>query len=153
MPCFFCIAVGAAVAAGVGSSVLEGIASALGKLATAGVTVTDDTVSTQRLELRVAVPKRSGKRELPGPAPADVPVAVTVYKKHGRVRIQVLTHDVDRVEAQRVQDVLAEAMGMTIVHRATDTEQHVVHEAVERLASGSSDGGPAGIAKIKDRLT
>ena len=142
MVCFFCIATIALISGAVGASALEGIRAALEQLSKNGVRVEDDTPSTQRLELEVSVPhvQAQGAREKPGSAPATVPVAITVYKKHSRVRVQVLTHDVTRAEAEAVQDAVVAAAGLTLVHRSNEHEQHVVHEAVERLAAGD-DGG------------
>jgi hypothetical protein len=148
MVCFFCIATIALISGAVGATALEGIRAALEQLAKHGVTLADDTPSTQRLELEVAVPDvASGtEREKPGAAPATVPVAVTVYKKHSRVRVQVLTHDVTRREAEAVQDAVVAAAGLTLVHRSDVHEQDVVHEAVERLAAGD-DG--ATLAQVR----
>ena len=137
MVCFFCIATIALISGAVGATTLEGIRAALGQLAKNGVTVADDTPSTQRLELEVAVPEvKTAEDDERRTAPATVPVAVTVYKKHSRVRVQVLTHDVTRREAEAVQDAVVAAAGLTLVHRSNEHEQEVVHEAVERLAAG-----------------
>lgn len=134
MPCFFCVATVALIGSGVAATALEGIRAGLEQLARGAVTVTDDTASTQRLELDVAVPTTSALRGLPGRAPATVPVAVTVYKKHARVRVQVLSHDVTKGEAEAVQDAVVAAAGLHLVHRSRDEEQHAVHDAVDRLA-------------------
>lgn len=138
MVCFFCIATIALISGAVGATALEGIRAALEQLAKNGVKVADDTPSTQRLELEVTVPEvgPAEERDQPGAAPATVPVAVTIYKKHSRVRVQVLTHDVTRREAEAVQNAVVAAAGLTLVHRSDRHEQDVVHEAVERLAAG-----------------
>lgn len=146
MVCFFCIATIALIGSAVGASAVEGVRAALQQLSKNGVTLADDTPSTQRLELEVAVPEVAGEREKPGSPPATVPVAVTVYKKHNRVRVQVLTHDVTRREAEAVQDAVVAAAGLTLVHRSNEHEQEVVHEAVERLAAGD-DG--ATLAQVR----
>jgi hypothetical protein len=144
MACLFCIATIALVSGLVGVGTLEGIKAGLERLARGEVKVTDDTASTQRLELEVPVPKIRGEREKPGQPPAAVPVAVTVYKKHARVRVQVLTHDVDRREAEAIQDAVAAAAGLRIVHRSSAHEQEVVHEATELL--GRTPASEQGVA-------
>lgn len=137
MVCFFCIATIALIGGAVTATALEGIRSALDQLSKNGVTLADDTASTQRLELEVTVPQMNDdERDKPGTAPATVPVAVTIYKKHRRVRVQVLTHDVTRREAEAVQDAVVAAAGLQVVHRSTPEEQEIVHEAVDRLAAG-----------------
>lgn len=145
MVCFFCIATVAMITGAVGASLIEGIRAGLQQLARNGVKVTDDTPSTQRLELEVAVPQvaADAARRKQGPAPATVPVAVTIYKKHARVRVQVLTHDVTRKEAEAVQDAVVAAAGLRLVHRSDEEEQHLVHDAIERLATAESPGDAA----------
>ena len=60
----------------------------------------------------------------------DVPVAVTVYKDYGRVRIQVLTHDISREDAEKLEDMLAEALGLKIVDRSDEHDEEKEREAV-----------------------
>lgn len=140
MVCFFCIATIALVAGAMGTGTIEAIRAGLEQLSRDGVKVTDDTASTQRLELAVEVPEAARSRTAPVPAAERaVPVAVTLYKKHGRVRVQVLTHDVTRAQAEAVQDTVLKAAGLTLVHRSDEHEQHVVHDAVERLAHEHGD--------------
>lgn len=134
MPCFFCIAVGGVIAAAVAGSVVDTVRNALSQVAVGPVRVVDDNNEhTQRIELDVPVPPLPAEREKPGPRPAAVPVAVTVYPRYKRVRVQVLTHEVDRREAEAVQDVIVRALGMQVVHRSDHHEQQVVHEAIEEL--------------------
>jgi hypothetical protein len=141
MVCMFCIATIALISGAAGVSALEGIRAGLQQLSKSGVTVTDDTPSTQRLELEVAVPpveSRTAARDGARATVTSVPVAVTVYKKHGRVRVQVLTHDVGRREAEAVQDAVVAAAGLTLVHRSDEHEQEMVHDAMERLTHAES---------------
>jgi S-adenosylmethionine/arginine decarboxylase-like enzyme len=46
-----------------------------------------------------------------------VPVAIHLYKKHDRVRIQVLTHDVSQAGAEALEDHISEALGTKIISR------------------------------------
>ena len=58
-----------------------------------------------------------------------MPVSVTVYKQHKRVRIQVLTHDLSRAEAEAVEDMLARVLELRIVDRAEAHDEEKVREA------------------------
>jgi hypothetical protein len=55
----------------------------------------------------------------------SAPVAVTLYKEHSRVRIQILTHELTPEEAEKLEDELAEAVGAKIVDRSNpEGEEH-----------------------------
>jgi hypothetical protein len=58
----------------------------------------------------------------------EAPVAVTVYKEHGRVRIQVLTHALTPEEVQKLEDELAEAIGAKVVDRSNPQAEGADHE-------------------------
>lgn len=130
MPCYFCMLVGGLIATGVAGAVLDQMRSKLDGLATDGVRETQSTSSTVVLELSVPVPRLAGRREVAGKPPEAVPVAVTVYKRARRVRVQVLTHDVTRREAEAVEDAVAKALGMTVAHRSGEAQQQMVHDAI-----------------------
>jgi len=111
--CIFCIAVLAIVAGAITAAATDKIEEQLEEKASDGVTRVSDTESVARFELTVDV---SGK---------DAPVAVTLYKDHSRVRIQVLTHELTPEEVERLEDELAEAIGAKIVDRSDpDEEEH-----------------------------
>lgn len=138
MACFFCVAAGALVATGVAGAAVDAVASALQAVASRGeVRRTDQTASQVRYEM--SVPAAAAGAGLP--AGTDVPVVVTVYPRHQRVRVQVLTHDVDRRQAEAVQDVVVRALGATVVHRSDVHEHDVVHHAQEALGGASSVAG------------
>jgi len=64
----------------------------------------------------------------------DVPVVVTVYKDHRRVRIQILTHDLTPAEVEAVEDELAEALEAEVVDRSdpeAEAAGHAAHEHAE----------------------
>ena len=86
-------------------------------MAAAPVRRTVDSASAAGFETTV----RFGGRE--------VPVAVTVYKKYKRVRIQVLTHELSRAEAEAVEDLVARALDLTIVDRSDAHDEEKVREA------------------------
>ena len=112
MVCIFCIAVLAIVAGALTASSLDDMEGQLADKASGGVKRVSDTESVTRFELSVDV---SGK---------EAPVAVTVYKEHGRARIQVLTHALTPEEVQKLEDELAEAIGAKIVDRSSpETEE------------------------------
>ena len=117
MPCIFCIAVFATIAGAIAGAVIDELEE---KLRRTGHDVerSTDTESVAKFDLQVT---SSGR---------DVPVAVTVYKQYGRVRIQVLTHNITRQEAEKLEDELAEALGLKIVDRSDEREEEKVREAV-----------------------
>lgn len=128
MVCIFCIAVLAIVAGALTAGSLDQIEDQLADKASDGVQRVSDTASVARFELTVDV---SGKK---------APVAVTIYKEHGRARIQVLTHDLSPEEVERLEDELAEAIGAKIVDRSNpeaedhDEAAHEEEQVVEREA-------------------
>ena len=95
MPCIFCLAVFAMLAGTVTTLVLDQMEARLSSVAASPVRRTVDSASAAGFETTV----RLGGRE--------VPVAVTVYKKYKRVRIQVMTHDLGRAEAEAVEDLIS----------------------------------------------
>lgn len=107
MVCIFCIAVLAIVAGALTAAGVEEIEEQLADKAAGEVHRVSDTESVVRFELTVEV------------GPKAAPVAVTLYKEHSRVRIQILTHDLTPEEAETLEDELAEAIGAKIVDRSS----------------------------------
>jgi hypothetical protein len=125
MVCIFCIAVLMIVAGAISAASLDQMEEQLADKADGEVNRVSDTESVARFELTVDV---SGKK---------APVAVTLYKEHGRARIQVLTHELTPEEAERLEDELAEAIGAEIVDRSSpEGHEHEegAHEEPERTA-------------------
>lgn len=114
MVCIFCIAVLMIVAGALTAASLDRIEEQLADKADGEVTRVSDTESVARFELTVDV---SGKA---------APVAVTLYKDHGRARIQILTHELTPEEVERLEDELAEAIGAEVVDRSSSEGE--VHE-------------------------
>ena len=110
MSCTFCIV--AFVDAGTAvTGALDQLEQRLAGVADAPVQRTVDTGSVAVFELgvRLALGDRASR---------TVPVAVTVYKDHGRGRIQVLTHDVAPDDLTHLEDLVAEAMDARLVSRS-----------------------------------
>lgn len=139
MPCFFCIAVFAAVAGAVAVSALDALGGQLTGAGAQEVHTVSDTASVRRVECAFPVPAAGGSRG----EPVRVPVAITVYKPYGRIRIQVLTHSVSAAEAAAVQDAIAAALGVTVVDRSDQVSQDHVHEAVAGLGTAVPATRPA----------
>ncbi|HEX2038727.1 MAG TPA: hypothetical protein VHF47_03225 [Acidimicrobiales bacterium] len=115
MPCIFCIAVLVLVAGALTSEHLDEVEEKLrDKAEGEEVRRTVDTESVAKFELAVRVGSKSA------------PVAVTVFKDHRRVRIQVLTHDLTAEEVEELEDELAEALDAEVVDRSDPA-----HEAGE----------------------
>jgi hypothetical protein len=113
MVCFFCIAVFTLLAGAITAAALDSMEEQLEDKATDGVRRVADTDSVARFELTVEV---DGKK---------APVAVTVYKEHARVRIQLLTHELTPEQVKRLEDELAEALDAEVVDRSSPhTEEH-----------------------------
>lgn len=125
MPCFFCIAVVATLGA-TGISAAADIVDRLRQRGADNVKEVTDTESTARVEMD-------------WPADHDeVPVAVTLYKKHGRMRIQPLTHDVSRDDAEKVIRDVARALGAEIVEWSSPEEEELVRQAFETPEPGAA---------------
>lgn len=119
MPCFFCIAVLTIIAGSAIAAAVDKIEEKLSKKASGPVERVSDTESVSKWEFKVKV----GRKE--------VPVAVTLYKDHSRVRIQVLTHELTREETERLQDELADELEAEIVSRSDPEDEQKVKDAVE----------------------
>jgi hypothetical protein len=113
VPCIFCLAVFAMLAGAITTAVLDEMESRLSTVASAPIRRTVDSASAAAFETSVR----------------GVPVAVTVYKKYKRVRIQVLTHDISRADAEALENLIAQALGLTIVDRSDAHDEAKVREA------------------------
>jgi hypothetical protein len=112
LPCIFCIAVLMLVAGALTAEQVDEVEDKLGDKAEGGqVRRTVDSDSVAKFELKVRVGSKS------------VPVAVTVFKDHRRVRIQVLTHDLTSEEVEVLEDELAEALDAEVVDREDGSAQ------------------------------
>ena len=121
MPCIFCLAVFLILAGALTAAMLDQMESQLVSVAAAPVSRPVDSDSVAVFETEVEIPRRLRHR--------SVPVRVTVYKKHKRVRIQVMTHDLTRAEAEAVEDLIAEALQLRIVDRSDAHDEAKVREA------------------------
>lgn len=119
MPCIFCLAVFAMLAGAVTTAVLDRLEARLAAVAAGPVVRAVDSASVATFETSVA---------LPG-AGRPVPVAVTVYKRHKRVRIQVLTHELTRAEAEAAEELVAAALELRIVSRSDAHDEAQVRAA------------------------
>ena len=133
MVCIFCIAVLMIVAGALTAASLDQIEEQLADKADGEVNRVSDTESVVRFELTVDV---SGRK---------APVAITLYKEHGRARIQVLTHELTPEEVERLEDELAEAIGAEIVDRSSpEGHEHedAHHEEAQRAGERVEAGAP-----------
>ncbi len=138
MPCIYCLAVFAMLAGTVTTLVLDQMESRLSAVAATPVRRTVDSASAATFETTV----RLGSRE--------VPVAVTVYKKHKRVRIQVMTHDLSREEAEAVENLIAQALDLRIVDRSDAHDEEKVREAFGIDPEELSTDDPAAVENPAD---
>jgi hypothetical protein len=117
MPCIFCIAVFMLAAAAITAGTIDQLEERLGKVAASPPKRVTDTGSVAMWNAEVEVGRRT------------VPIAVTLYKDYGRVRIQVLTHELSREEVEALQDRVAAALGLRIVDRSDPAGEEKVREA------------------------
>lgn len=141
MPCIFCLAVFALFVGAITTAVLDHMQSRLDAVAMAPVTRAVDSESVTRFDAVVACPQVPGRDS--GRAGRPIPVSVTVYKKHKRVRIQVMTHDLSRDEAEAIENMLADALELRIVDRSDAHDEEQVraafgHEAAQAETSRQS---------------
>jgi hypothetical protein len=123
MPCFFCIAVFVMLAGSITGAVIEQIRNNVARVSSTPPVIAADSASSSRIEMTVH-----------GPRGLQVPVNLTVYKKQQRVRIQVMTHDVTREEAQQIQYMVAQAAQLQIVGGSDPASEAIVHETLANHA-------------------
>jgi len=118
MPCVFCIAMFMAGAGAIAASTIELMQVRLQKKATGKVKKVSDTSSVARFEFGM----KSGRK--------TAPIAVTVFKEHRRVRIQVLTHEISREESEKIENQIADLLDLKIVDRSSPQDEAKVREAL-----------------------
>jgi hypothetical protein len=140
MPCIFCIAVFAMLTTAVTTAVLDQLEA---RLATEAATRIrrSESGSVARYEFEFPVPPPGRRRGRAGALTA--PVALTVYKRYGRVRIQVLTHDLERGQSEALQRRIAALAGLRVVEWSTPQSEQKVREAVEAESGVQSTGWDA----------
>ncbi len=127
MVCIFCIAVLAIVAGALTAAGVDDIEEQLADEADGEVRRVSDTESVARFELTVDVGRKKA------------PVAVTLYKEHSRVRIQILTHELTPEEAETLEDELADAIGATILDRSSPEGEEPAEPTAERVPVDAAD--------------
>jgi hypothetical protein len=140
MVCIFCIAVLLIVGGALTSAKLDDIevrlaATAKGEQVRRAV----DTDSVLKFELTVQV----GAKE--------APVAVTIYKDHKRVRIQILTHDLTAEEVEQLEDTLAEALDAKIVERSDPVHEASPEHAAKHAAEAEREKDKVENERVRDR--
>jgi hypothetical protein len=101
------------------AAVIDQLGERLGKESKTPVRRTVDTESVTRFEADV---EAAGKL---------VPIAVTVFKDAERVRIQVLNHVLDRPEAEKLEDHLADVLDLRIIDRSSAESEAKVRDAMD----------------------
>lgn len=132
MPCIFCIAVFAMLAGAITTTLLDQLEYRLAAEARTTVRRTTDSNSVAKFEFDFPVPPLPNSHPLPA-----VPVALTVYKPYGRVRIQILTHALERAQVEAIQNHIAAIAGLRIVERSDPQREQKVHEAMAAESSPS----------------
>jgi hypothetical protein len=133
MPCIFCIAVFAMLATAVTTAVLDQLEDRLASEA-AGPLRRSDSGPVARYEFEFPVPPPPGGPRT-GAGPTTAPVVLTVYKRYGRARIQVLTHQLQRAQAQALQQRVAALAGLQIIEWSNPQTEQKVHDAVNAEAA------------------
>ena len=130
MPCIFCIAVFAALAGTVTAALVDRTQRKLEEEAEGPVRRVADTKSVAKFEATFRVGRK------------QAPVAITLYKEHGRARIQILTHDLDRDDVEKLQNHLADLLDLKILARSDPESEAKVHAAFHRHADEFAAGAP-----------
>jgi hypothetical protein len=131
MPCMFCVAVGFALAGAVGAAAVDLLTRRLESRASGPERKVAESESVAKVELDV---EAAGKQ---------VPVAVTLFKDSGRVRIQLLNHELGRPEAEKLQNEIADLLDIRIVERSDPEDEAKVREAAAELATRPATPGAA----------
>ena len=129
MPCIFCIAMVVTGVAGLTAAVIEAAQQRLVRGGASEVKRVSETESVTRLEFGM----KAGKK--------TVPVAITFFKEHGRARIQILSHDLSREEAEKIENRIADLLDLKIVERSDAESEAKVRESFE-VPGGRRDREP-----------
>lgn len=117
MPCIFCIAVFLIAATVMTAATVDELEGRLEEATSEPVERAADTGSVTVLNATFRVGRNAA------------PVAITIYKDWGRVRIQVLTHALSREQVEELQNRIAELLGLRIVGRSDEQDEEPVREA------------------------
>lgn len=145
MVCVFCIAVFALVAGSIVASALDSIEEALGSVARDGkVDRTADTSSVAVFDLQADAGGRTTR------------VTVTLYKEHGRVRIQVHSHALSSEAIRELCERIAKAIGADVVEISEpddlDDHEHVKEQSdVEESDVEESDVAESDVEPERQR--
>jgi hypothetical protein len=142
VPCIFCLAVFAMLAGAITTIVLDQMEARLATIATGPVTRSVDSAAVARFDISVAAPPAGGAAGRP------IPVSVTVYKKHKRVRIQVMTHALTRAEAEAVEDHIAATLDLNIVDRSDAHDEQKVREAFAGHTETNDDERQVSVGEV-----
>lgn len=117
MPCIFCIAVFLIAATVLTSATIDELEGRLEEATSEPVERAADTESVTVWNATFQVGRTAA------------PVAITVYKDWGRVRIQLLTHALSREQVEALENRIAELLGLRIVDRSDEQDEEPVREA------------------------
>ena len=127
MVCIFCIAVFLIAASAVTAATLDQMEDKLQEAAAEPVERETDTESVTVWNATFKVGRK------------DAPVVITVYKDYGRVRIQVLTHELSRDQIEELENRIAELLGLKIVDRSSAEDEEPVRDAHEADADAEAE--------------
>jgi hypothetical protein len=127
VPCIFCIAVFIIAASVVASATVDELEERLKGATSEPVERAADTESATVWDASFQV---GGKA---------APVRITVYKQWGRVRIQLLTHELSREQVEELENRIAELLGLRIVSRSDEEDEEPVREAQEAEAEAQAE--------------
>jgi hypothetical protein len=139
VPCIFCIAVFLIAASVVTAATVDELEERLEGATSEPVERAADTDS---------VTLWNATFEVAGKA---APVAITVYKRWGRARIQVLTHELSREQVEELEDRIAELLGLRVVSRSDEKDEEPVRQAQEAEAAARAEEAQPGEAAPVER--
>jgi SpoVK/Ycf46/Vps4 family AAA+-type ATPase len=139
VPCIFCIAVFLIAASVVTAATVDELEERLEGATSEPV---ERAADTESVTLWNATFEVAGKA---------APVAITVYKRWGRARIQVLTHELSREQVEELEDRIAELLGLRVVSRSDEKDEEPVRQAQEAEAAARAEEAQPGEAAPVER--
>jgi hypothetical protein len=142
MPCIFCIAAIAVIAATIVPALIDSMTD---QLRTSSkdlrkVVDTEETVMWSGTFNFTAADRR----------PKAARANVTVYKGSKRVRIQAATHDISGDDSVALEDAIARLLGATIVSRHDGRERALPAAALDAEKAETTNESVGGTTKIDD---
>jgi hypothetical protein len=128
MPCISSVGRLTSTAVSLNMSLLDTLQARLMQVSKTPPKIVADSDSVGRIEVAFDVGRG-----------ATAPVSVTLFKEHNRVRLQMLSHDFGRGEAEKILNTIADALGIKIVDQSNPEAEEKVRDAFQNGPSSARD--------------